>query len=95
VSPKSEKGDTAMDGIQTRVYCPECGKEIELLLKRQIIPGPLLAMMKAMSVDAGNDHAYKGEMVCSCGKTVKATFVIEAFSENKRPQREFIVSGGN
>jgi hypothetical protein len=41
--------------------------------------------------DPSEKNAYKGEKRCSCGRIVKATFVIEAFSEGERSRREFSV----
>jgi hypothetical protein len=84
-----------MDGIQTKIYCPECGAEVEIVLSRRQIPDSLLRMFQFLKLpDPGKEHAYEGEKKCSCGNIVKATFVIEAFSDNERSRREFRVSGG-
>jgi ssDNA-binding Zn-finger/Zn-ribbon topoisomerase 1 len=69
-----------MGGIQTKVFCPECGKEVELILEKHEIPGQLYQMMKALNLPAGNETAYKGEQECVCGKIVKITFIVEAVS---------------
>ncbi|MDR1315370.1 MAG: hypothetical protein LBK13_00740, partial [Spirochaetales bacterium] len=74
-----------MDGIQIRVYCPECGAEVGMVLGRERIPEQLIRMFKIFNLpDPGGENAYKGETGCSCGKIVKATFVIEAFPEGER-----------
>jgi hypothetical protein len=31
----------------------------------------------------GKENVYEGETVCSCGRTVKATFVIEALEKKE------------
>jgi hypothetical protein len=77
-----------VDGIQIRVYCPQCGAEVEMVLGKEQIPKDLIMMFKALNLpDPGGENAYKGEKKCSCGKFVKATFVIEAFSEDERTAR--------
>jgi hypothetical protein len=82
-----------MDGIQTRVYCPECGSEVELLLEKQEME-QLSRLMEMLNLPLpGRENAYKGGIKCSCGKTIQATFVIEASSEDER-RGEIIISGG-
>jgi hypothetical protein len=82
-----------MDGIQTRVYCPECGAEVELLLEKLEISEHLRRMVKMLNLpSSGDENAYMGKVKCSCGKTIRATFVYDVFSESERPQ-EVITSG--
>jgi hypothetical protein len=83
-----------MDGIQTRVFCPECGKEVELLLERQDVPKELSHLMKMFNVPVGGETAYKGQVECSCGKILKISFLIEAFSKGEQSQKHIVIRGG-
>jgi hypothetical protein len=84
-----------MDGIKTRIYCQECGAEVEITLGRRQITDPIMRLFQVFNLpNPSKEHAYEGERKCSCGKMVKATFVIEAFSDNERSRREFNISGG-
>jgi len=67
-----------MNAIQTKVYCPECGKELSINLKPVIVPGNLKELFKTLHLPDNNDFPYKGDVECSCGKIVRATFVITA-----------------
>jgi hypothetical protein len=83
-----------MDEIQTMVYCPGCGAEVKLLLKRQEIPEDLRRIIKVLNLpSSGEENAYKGKVKCSCGKMVSATFVFQVIDENERSQ-EVVTSGG-
>jgi hypothetical protein len=83
-----------MDGIQTRVFCPDCGKEVELLLERQEVPKELSQIMKMLEVPVGGETAYRGQVECSCGKIVKISFIIEAFSKGDQSQKHIVFRGG-
>jgi hypothetical protein len=89
------EGDKAMDGIQTKVFCPECGKENEFLLEKKIVPEGLVRFMQSINIPVGGETSYMGEKECSCGKVIKVTFVIEAYSKDeKRPDHQIIMRGG-
>jgi hypothetical protein len=81
-----------MDGIETRIFCPECHTEVSILLKRHEVPAQLLEFMKSIGLPAGNDISYKGQKQCSCGKYVKVTFVMEAM-ENP-DSADVVITGG-
>jgi hypothetical protein len=84
-----------MDGIQIKVFCPECGKGNEFLLGRKIVPEGLVRFMQNINIPVGGETSYMGENECSCGKVIKATFVIEACSKGeKRPDHQIIIRGG-
>jgi len=83
-----------MDGIQTKVYCPECKKEVSIFLAQQKnLPDMFVNIFKTFGLPIGNEMPYKGETECSCGKTVRATFVMEAVSKDA-PQMQRVVIGG-
>jgi hypothetical protein len=83
-----------MDGIETKVYCPNCHKEVSLLLERNDVPRPIQDMMKALRLPVGNEIAYKGHTNCSCGKIVKVTFVMEAVTEDEQNMDRIVFAGG-
>jgi hypothetical protein len=89
-----ESKDRVMDDIQTKVFCPECGREVELVLGKQEIPSKFYQMMKMLNLPAGEETAYKGEKDCACRKIVKITFVIEAVSANEKSHGEVIIRRG-
>jgi hypothetical protein len=70
-----------MGEIRTRVYCPECGAGVEMVLGEQQIPERLIGMVKEFNLpDLEKDTAYRGAEKCSCGKIVRATCVVGTFS---------------
>ena len=84
-----------MNEIQTKVFCPSCGKETELLLEKQDVPDALIQMMRSIGVPVGNETVYKGEEECSCGNVIGITFIIEAFPKGQqRPDHKIIMMGG-
>jgi hypothetical protein len=83
-----------MDGIETKIFCPNCPKEVSLLLERHDVPRPLQDMIKALRFPVGNEIAYKGQTDCSCGKIVKVTFVMEAITEDDQNMARIIFAGG-
>jgi hypothetical protein len=62
------------------------------LLERKIIPEGLAKFMRLVNIPVGGETSYMGANECSCGKTIKATFVIEAYSKGEN--RQIIMSGG-
>jgi hypothetical protein len=79
-SRRIQGGGGIMDGIQTKVYCPACGKEIELLLERQEMPNErIIGFMRMLNMPVGDETAYRGETECSCGKAIKIIFTIEVY----------------
>jgi hypothetical protein len=84
-----------MDGIQTKVFCPECGKENEFLLEKKIVPEKLVRLMQSINIPVGGETSYMGQTECSCGKVIKVTFVIEACSKGgKRLDHQIVMRGG-
>jgi hypothetical protein len=81
-----------MNGIQTKVFCPECGSVTELLLEKEDIPDGLTMFMKSINIPVGRETVYKGERECSCGNIIKASFVIEAYPKGEqRPGHQIIM----
>jgi hypothetical protein len=63
-----------MDGIETRVFCPECKQELNFILEKVEVPMELLAMMRSLGIESpGHEIAFKGQKQCSCGVFVTAT----------------------
>ena len=84
-----------MNGIQTKVFCPACGNEAEMLLEKENIPDGLFKVLRGMGLPVGNETAFKGEVECRCGNIVKITFVIEAYPiGEERPNHQIIMRGG-
>jgi len=71
-----------MDKIQTIIFCPECKKEVNLILCKEIISQPIRDLISKVNLPQGNEIAFFGMQECFCGKIVKATFLIEAFSKH-------------
>ncbi|MDR1937843.1 MAG: hypothetical protein LBQ73_05015 [Tannerellaceae bacterium] len=75
-----------MDGIETRVYCPECKQELDFILEKVEIPEELLLLMKTIGIESpGHEIAFKGQKQCSCGKFIKATYCIEVMDRPDIP----------
>jgi uncharacterized protein YbaR (Trm112 family) len=79
-----------MDGIETKVFCPECRHELSLLLEKQEIPSMIEGILKMMGIPKGNEIIYEGSTVCSCGKTVRIRFSIETASDEHPKPRVFV-----
>jgi hypothetical protein len=70
-----------MDEIQTRVYCPECGTEVEVILGKEQIPERIIRIAEEADLPGlGKIIAYRGGKKCFCGKIVRATCVVGTFS---------------
>jgi hypothetical protein len=81
-----------MDGIETKVFCPECRNELSLLLEKQEIPLMIGEILKMMGIPKGNETIYEGSIECSCGKTVRIRFSIETASD-EQPKPGVLVGG--
>jgi hypothetical protein len=79
-----------MDGVETRVFCPECNNKLSLLLEKQEIPSMIGEILKMMNAPMGNETIYKGSTECSCGQTVRIRFSIETASDEQPKPRVFI-----
>jgi hypothetical protein len=82
-----------MDGIETKVFCPECRNELSLLLEKQEIPSMIGEILKMMGTPIGNEIIYKGSTECSCGKTVRIRFSIETASDDERSKPRVSIGG--
>jgi hypothetical protein len=82
-----------MDGIETKIFCPECGNELSLLLEKREIPPMIAEMLKMMGNPQEDEILYDGSKECSCGKTVRIRFSIETATNDRQPKPRVIIGG--
>jgi hypothetical protein len=67
-----------VSGIDTRILCPACGREIGVVLRERRVPEDILLVFAYLRMSAEGDHVFQGEKLCVCGKTARVSLIVSA-----------------